>query len=188
MGKATYMIDGKEMTVQEIADMLGITERAITVRKCNMGGISYQKLVDMYRENQFGNRQDRWPRHMVDGRWMTQAEAAALVGVRVHSMQEWRRLHRQHDGSPSTVQEAVDYFRQYQTGERKRYRGSVARRQNVHGKKMTVKEAAAKYNTTYNALLMSMRNYGRTLQQAVDHIEETRRKNAEAAIMKILMG
>ena len=36
-----HMIDGREMTVGEIADMLGVTAHALAVRRSNMGGCSY---------------------------------------------------------------------------------------------------------------------------------------------------
>jgi hypothetical protein len=74
------MIDGTEMTAQQIADMLGCTLNALQSRKCRLGGISYQALVNMWRENQFGFGSDgKVPRYLVEGRWMTRRQIAEML-------------------------------------------------------------------------------------------------------------
>lgn len=187
MAKRLHDVDGRLMTVDEIAAMLGQTVHAVQVRRSNMGGISYQRLADMYRANQFQTNADRWPRHMVDGKWVTQAEAAAMVGVKVSSLREWRRLHRHPDGSQGTVQEAVDWFRQYKTGERRRYKGSRPRVYMVRGRRITVQQAADKCGVSIHAIRCRMYK-GQSLGQAMKRAEEYKRRRAEREILAILNG
>lgn len=186
--KVLHDVDGKRMTVDEIAAMLGVTVHALQVRKCNMGGISYQTMVNMYRANMFQSAGDRWDRHMVDGRWITQQEAAQMVRVKVKSIREWRNMHRHKDGSQATLQEAVDYYRQYLTGERKRYKGKPATLYRVRGREITVQQASQMCGSSVNALRQLMSAHGWTLEQAVKHAEELKRRRVEKAILRILQG
>lgn len=182
-----HIVDGQQMTVPEIAEMLGITESALYQRKSNLHGCSYQVIVDMYRENQFERRDDRWERHMVDGQWITVKEAAEMCGVKPKSIREWRFQNKKRGKMP-TLAEAVEHFRKYRTGEVKRYKGSVGVKHIVHGRRMTVKQAAERYGTTKRALYHSMSTYGRSLDAAVRHVEKLQLDRAQKEIMTILGG
>ena len=187
MGKRIHDIDGKQMTVKEIAEMLGVTVHAVQARRFEMGQCSYQVVVDMYRQNMFQTKEDRWQRHLVDGKYITVADAAKMVGYKEKSIRSWRWENKT-DGKLPTLQEAVDHFRKYRTGEVKRYKGSVAARHRVHGKLMTVEQAAKKYGTTKAALYSSMGHYGRSLDAAVRRIERLNEDRAAKEIMAILGG
>lgn len=184
--KELHAVDGQMMTVDEIAALLGVPMRTLQIKRSELGRISYQALADMYRANMFPTPADRAPRHRVDGRWMTTAQAASLVGVSPKTIRNWRAEHRHPDGSQGTLQEAVAYYRQYQTGERRRYKGRRPKRHRVRGQLLSVREAAARYRMSEYALRNSMNQYGRTLEQAVEHIEQLRQRQAERAILAIL--
>lgn len=145
-----HLIDGKKMTVDQIAEMLGATVRALQCRRCRMGGVSYQVIVDMYRTNQIGGTHDKWHRHLVDGEWITIEEGARRVGVTASAIRTWRFNHRDAQGNKPTLAEAMAHYRQYQTGELKRHPGSVAQAHWVNGRMLTIAQAAEKYGTTEN--------------------------------------
>lgn len=182
------MIDGQEMTVAEIADMLGITPRALTVRKTKCNGASYQSIVNMYRQNLFCTKHDKFVRHYVEGRWVTIQDMARELGIARNTLVNWRTNHRLPDGSLPTLAEAVEHYRKYKTGELKRHTGYAPKAHRVNGKKMTVKSAAEKYGTTENALRKCMWRYKTDLNGAIQHLEERRRRRAAQAIMDILKG
>ena len=89
------------MTVDEIAEMLGITKNALVNRRFGMGQCSYQLVVDMYRANAFQQRGDHWERHMVDGKWITVKEAAEMCGVKPKSIREWRFQNKKRGKMPT---------------------------------------------------------------------------------------
>lgn len=163
-----HLIDGREMTGPEIASMLGVSYRAIQKRRSAMGGCSYQVIVDMYRQNQFGTKYDKWPRHLIHGKWMTIREAAAELGCHHHTLQNYRHMLTRRDGKKPTLEAAYDYYRY----ERRSPGGSVAKLYYVHGHKMTVAQAAEKYGTTVNALYRYMHKHRSTLETAVRRHEE----------------
>jgi predicted transcriptional regulator len=174
------MIDGREMTVGEIADMLGVTAHALAVRRCKMGGCSYQLIVDMYRNNQLCSRHDKFYRHLVHGKWTTVPEVAEALGVSPNSITNYRSYARRPDGTRPTLEETYEHFKNRKRG------GSVARTYWVKGRRLTIAQAAKKYGTTENALRMYMRNHKSTLEAAVRRLEERRAKRAEKEIMGIL--
>lgn len=174
------MIDGREMTVAEIADMLGVTAHALAVRRCKMGGCSYQLIVDMYRNNQLCSKHDKFYRHLVHGKWTTVPEVAEALGVSPNSITNYRSYARRPDGTRPTLEETYEHFKNRKRG------GSVARTYWVKGRRLTIAQAAKKYGTTENALRMYMRNHKSTLEAAVRRLEERRAKKAEKEIMGIL--
>lgn len=177
-----HMIDGAPMTVDEIADMLGLTKRALVLRRYGMGQCSYQLTVDMYRENRFETKHDRGARHLVVGEWITVKEAARRVGVQPVTLTRYMKA------NGVTLAEAVDHYRKYQTGELARYKGPAPRTYYVNGHLLTIRQAAEKYHTTENSLRMYIFKHKCDLQTAVRQLEERRKKQAERDIMKILMG
>ena len=181
-----HMVDGREMTVKEIAGMLGVTPRTITIKRSTLGGVSYQMIVDMYRSNQMLGTHDKYPRHMVEGEWLTIKEAALRAGVSVHTIRHWRDAHRDALGNRPTMAEALEHYRRYQTGEDVRPRGRTPKRYRVGRKMLSVPEAAAEYGTTVNSLYKYMRRNGVSLQVALNRLETRRKRKAERDIMRIL--
>ena len=142
-----HLIDGKEMTAPEIAAMLGISEQALRFRHSQMNLCSYQLIVDMYREGKMMTNHDRWPRHLVHGRWITVQQAADELGVRAHSINTWRCKNRDMDGNRPTLEEAYEHFRNAP----KRGRGNaIPKVHTVMGRKMTVKQAASGKDQYYD--------------------------------------
>jgi len=181
---ALHLIDGKQMTVNEIAAMLGVTRRWLIQRRSQMGGISYQVIVNMFREGRLLTNHDRWPRHLVHGRWMTVQQAAQELDCKPHSIDNWRSTNRDKDGNKPTLEAAYDHFK----GAPKRGRGKEPEKHRVNGKKMTVREAAEKHGTTVNALRQVMSRHRCSLDAAVKRLEARRTRAAEKAILEILNG
>ena len=175
-----HMIDGVPMTIDQIADLLGVTKHALVVRRSNMGGCSYQLIVNMYRDNRFETKHDRGPRHLVGGEWITVKEAARRVGVQPDILTRYMKAHG------VTLAEAVAHYRKYQTGELARWPGRAPRTYYVNGHLLTIRQAAEKYHTTENSLRMYIFKHKCSLQTAVRQLEERRKKQAEKDIMKIL--
>lgn len=177
-----HPVDGQMMTVKEIAKMLGVSTHAIACQRCRMGGVSYQVIVNMYRNGQLGKARDHAPRYMIHGRWMTTRQMADELGVGAQALINWRNSHKKPDGTKPIMEEVYDRFR-----ERSKSRGgSYPAVHRVQGRKMTVAEAAKKYHTTVNALRVSMSTHRLTLDGAVKRLEARRAKNAEKEIMDIL--
>ena len=181
-----HMIDGQPMTTVQIAQMLGTSKHALEIRRSNLGGCSYQVIVNLYRENQWAPG-DKKPRHNIHGRWLTTAQIAEECGVSTHRMCAWRYSMTRHGQRP-TMEQAYDHYMRYKRGEAIRYPGSVARRHRVQGHLMTVAEAAQKYHTSENALRSTMTKRSCALDTAVRRLEARRKKKAERAIMDILRG
>lgn len=174
------MIDGVPMTVDEIADMLGLTKRALELRRYGMGQCSYQLIVNLYRENRFESKHDRGARHLVNGEWITAKEAARRVDVQPVTLTRYMR------SNGVTLAEAVDHYRKYQTGELARWPGRTPRTYYVNGKLLTIRQAAERYHTTETALRLYIYKHKCSLQTAVRQLEERRKKRAERDILNIL--
>ena len=179
-----HMIDGQAMTVEEIAAMLGLTKKAIQVRRCKLGIRSYQVLVDMYRSNQIGS--DHSVRHLVDGRWISVEQAAQELGVKPGSIRQWRFDNKDADGKPPTLAEAYAYFRLWQTGERRRG-GQKPRVYRCRGKLLTAEQAAKLYKVNVVSLRAHIAKHGGSMEQALRSLEAYRERRAEKAILAILI-
>ncbi len=183
-GFVLHQVDGREMTVKEIAAMLGISPYTLKNRRISMNGMSYQGIVNMYREGLMLSKHDRWPRHMVHGRWMTLQDVANELDCKVHSIQNWLSKNRDRNGKHPTLEEAYDHF----DGAPKRGPGGVAKKHRVNGRMMTIKEAADAHGSTYTAMRQTMARHGCSLEQAVKRLEDRRVDAATKAIMNILNG
>lgn len=184
-----YLVDGKMLTVAEIAVLMDTTVAGVRIRHSRLGGASYQTMVDMYRAGQFGSRSTeiRKP-HLIDGRWLSEREIAAELGINPHTLSNWRQHHRKPDGTKPTVEEAIEHYRLYNASGRKR--AGWARRHRVKGRDMTVAEAAEMLGCSESALRASMSRNSESLASAVKRheawVERNKKKQAEKEIMRIL--
>lgn len=181
-----HMIDGQPMTVDEIADMLGTTKYALQCRRSRMGGCSYQVIVNMHREGQFGKKNEA--RYLIEGRWMSTWQIAEMLGVKPHTLYNWRWANK-----GKSMADAIAHFRAYQTGERQRYgyRGGGARpvAYRVGGHVYTVGGVAKKYGVTPQSVRHYMKKHGGDMAATLKHYrerEKEKQRRAEAEIMKAL--
>lgn len=181
---ARHLIDGRQMTVDEIGEMLGVTRRWLIQRRSQMGGVGYQVIVNMFREGRLLTNHDRWPRHLVHGRWMTVRQVAEELDCKPHSIDNWRSANRDRDGRKPTLEAAWDHF----MGAPKRGCGKKPEVHRVAGRQMTVRQAAERYGTTVNALHQAMSKHCCSLDAAVKRLEARRARKAEKAILDILKG
>ena len=183
-----YPVDGKMLTVAEIAELMNTTVHGVRVRHSRLGKPSYQTMVDMYRAGQFGSKHTGYRKpHLIDGRWMSVQEVAEELGVNARSITTWRCQRRRPDGTKPTMEEAIEHFKAYNASGRVHVKPKVHR---VKGKDMTVKEAAEMLGCTTVALYSNMSYHQESLDAAVRRHEawEEKRKQrqAEKEIMKIL--
>lgn len=172
-----HLIDGREMTVVEIAEMLGISKAALLCRRTRLGGISYQAIVNMYRENQFGSDHDRAPRYRIEGEWLTRAQIAERLGVKSHSISAWRYDNR------ASMMEAVEHFRRWNEGGRKRNPrgGRPARVYRVGNREYTVPGVARKYGMNPMSVRNMLRSRGGDMGKVLAFYQaKVRRRQARA--------
>ena len=180
-----HLVDGREMTAAEIADMLGITKNALRCRRNRLGGVSMQAIVNMYRENQFGSYHDRAARYRIEGEWLTLTQIAERLGVKPHTISAWR-----YDNGASMI-EAVEHFRRWNEGGRVRNPrgGRPAQVYRVGNREYTAPEVAKKYGVHVMSVrsLLKARNgdMGKVLRfyQAK---ARRKRERAEQEILRIL--
>lgn len=181
-----HMVDGREMTAVEIAEMLGLTKQALYLRRSRLGGISMQAIVNMYRDNQFGSDHDRAPRYRIEGEWLTQAQIAERLGVKSHSISVWRYDNR------AGMEEAVEHFRRWNEGGRKRNPrgGRPAQVYVVGNREYTVPGVARKYGMNPMSVRDMLRSRGGDMGKvlAFYQAKEERRKRQRAVkeILRIL--
>ena len=197
--KKIHMIDGKPMTVDEIADMLGLTKGALYNRKCRLKA-SFQLIVDMFRRNQMSN--DRRFRYLIEGRWLTREQIAEELHVLPTTISTWRSKNRHPDGSPASMEEAIAYYRQYLTGEKVRWQGNGGghplKEYRVNGRIVTTKDVMRRFGvgrtTVQRYLTANNHDMGRaieSLEQSARRRKEIERRKVDAAtrkIMRILNG
>lgn len=184
-----HLVDGREMTVQEIADMLGVTKMALQGRRSRLGGPSYQVVVNMYRENQFGNDRDRSARYMVDGRWMSRRQIAGMLGISPRTLTNWLC-----DNKGKSIADAVAWFRMYQTGERKRHHGQGGRKPvlyRVGRQEYSVPQVARMFGVSHTAVAFVLKHRNGDMAATIRHYKERetqRKRKAEQDILAIIMG
>ena len=181
------MVDGREMTAMEIADMLGITKNALRVRRNRLGGISMQAIVTMYRENQFGSDCDRAARYRIEGEWLTLTQIAERLGVAAHSISAWRYNNR------ASMEEAVEHFRHWNEGGRKRnpqgLGGRPPRVYVVGNREYTVPGVAKKYGKHVTSVRCMLKSRGGDMGKVLAFYQAKARKRqarAEQQILRIL--
>jgi DNA-binding CsgD family transcriptional regulator len=182
-----YMVDGREMTAMEIADMLGITKNALCVRRNRLGGISMQAVVNMYRDNQFGSDCDRAQRFRIEGEWLTRRQIAERLGVSRHSISQWRSEHG------CAMEEAVEHFRHWNEGGRKHNpQGLGGRSPKVYvvgNREYTVPGVAKKYGKHPMSVRCMLKSRGGDMGKVLacyQAKERRKRQRAEKEILRIL--
>ncbi len=182
-----HRIDEREMTVQEIADMLGITKNALQGRRSRLGLPTYQVVVNMYRENCFGTDHDRSARYMVDGKWQTRKQIAEMLEISPKTLDNWLYANKGKD-----IGDAVAWFRQYQTGERKRHHGQGGRKPTLYrvGRKAySVPQVARMFGVTHTSVAFVLKRRNGDMAATIQHYKEREarmKRRAEQAIMGIL--
>lgn len=160
-----YPVDGRMMTLQEVADMLGISRESLSEqksrRKCDP-----QTLVNLHRAGLILSR-ECGPKYWFRGKMRTLRECAELLGVTVRSIYSWQSRHPREDGSRPSVPEALAA---YQTGRRGRHQ--------VGDRLMTIAEAAGEAGVTEKAFRCCMYYHGFTAAEALAHYRQ-RGKQAE---------
>ena len=183
---ALHQVDGQIMTVAEIADMLEVSQNALKTRRNKLGVSSYQAIVNMYRENQFGNTHDRSPRHMVEWQWMSRKQIAQMLGITPHTLANWLYKHPKQD-----IRAAISYYRQRQTGELKRGHGP-GRPSTLYrvGKRMiSVSQVARMFGVNRSSVNAWLKRHGGDMAAALRHYRERearQKRKAAKAIMEIL--
>jgi len=176
-----YPVDGGWMTVAQAAEMLGVKRQQIynqmSIHHCGL-----QAVVNMVRENQVLNGGYSGQRHMIDGRWMTKRQIAEMLGITVGSLKSWIYSHRQPDGSPGSVADAVEAYRAHEV----KCGGSQAVQHKVGYKVMTVADAAEKLGVSQNAIRIHMYRRKASLSATIRYYERRKLKKAEKDIMNIL--
>ena len=106
---ARYMVDGRWMTIKDVAQMLGVTKQAIYLwrfkRKRPDGSLpSMAEVVAAYRSGEVKHYEKQPKQHRVAGKLMTMREAGEMVGVNYSAMQLYVYKHR------CSVARAVKYY------------------------------------------------------------------------------
>ena len=177
-----HLVDGREMTAVEIAQMLGISKAALRCRRSRMGGISYQAIVNMYRSNQFGSDHDRAPRYMIEGECLTQTQIAERLGVKPHTISAWR-----YDNGASMM-EAVEHFRRWNEGGRVRNPrgGRPAQVYRVGSRCYTVPGVARKYGMNPMSVRSMLKSCGGDMGKVLAFYQGKARRKRERAEQEIL--
>ena len=176
-----HLVDGEWITVQEAADRMGLRRQQlycqIHSRRCSL-----QVAVNLYRENLVLHDQGRADRHMIDGRWMTVRQAAEMLSVTVTALRGYLYSHRQPDGRPATLAEAVDVCRSGAV----RHGGHPPRLHRVGRRMMTQAEATEMLGINVNTVRRHMSKHKATLAQTIKYYETRKRRKAEKDILNIL--
>ena len=160
--------------------MLGLKAQQIYHLMSNYH-VGLQVAVNMVRQNLALNGQGRSDRHMVDGRWMTNRQAAEMLGITPVALRYWRHRHPDAQGKPATLQAAVDAYRQgVHRG------GGKWKVHKVNGRPMTVAQAAERLGVQVQVIRNMMSRKKWSLATAVRYYEKKKRQKAEKAIMNIL--
>jgi predicted transcriptional regulator len=176
-----HFVDGEWITVQEAADRMGLRRQQL-YGLINNHRCSLQVAVNLYRENLSLHDQGRADRNMIGGRWMTVRQAAEMLGITVTALRDYMWYHRQPDGRPATLAEAVEAYRSREVS-----RGGKAPVQHRVGRKtMTCAEAADMLGINVNAVRMHMSKHKATLAQTIRYYEAKKQRKAEKDILNIL--
>jgi predicted transcriptional regulator len=146
-------------------------------RRCSL-----QVAVNLYRENLVLHDQGRADRHMIGRRWMTVRQAAEMLGITVTALRDYMWYHRQPDGRPATLAEAVEAYRSRAVSQG----GKAPVQHRVGRKTMTCAEAADMLGVNVQTLRAYMCTHRATLAQTIKYYEAKKRRRAEKDILTIL--
>lgn len=124
--------------------------------------------------------------HLVHGEWITVQQAADRLGVSVQTIYNWCSLHRREDGSRALLVDYWDWAMRWRRGEIPRRPGQCGRTYWVHGKQLTMKQAARKAGVSYKALHCHIQRTGCTVNSAVKHYERRAIQRAVNEIMAVI--
>ena len=177
-----HYVDGRWTTVAEMSEELGLKPQQLyNLMHHNRCGL--QTVVRMVRENLVLHDQGRAARHMVDGKWLTVRQAAEMLGVSVTALKDWMYSHKQTDGQPAMLADAVRAYRE----KRVTHGGSQAAAHRVGKQTMTAREAAEKLGVSVNAVRLHMHKHKASLAATTRYYEKRKIKQAEKDILAILM-
>ena len=179
-----HYVDGRETTVGEMAEALGMKRQALYSLMCHRQ-CGLQTAVYLIRENLAMNGQGKAGRWMVDGKWMTIRQAAEMLGVERLRVYQWMRRHRQPDGTLAPLSEAVAAFRE---GRVKHGTGQPYVQHRVGRGTMTTIEAAERLGVSVCAIRLYMSRHKASLAATIRHYEKRKMQKAEKDILKILLG
>ena len=176
-GKARpWLVDGHWTTVIETAAAMDLKPQQLyslmSDKQCGL-----QAAVNMIRENQALNGQGRAARYMVDGRWLTIRQAAETLDVNRNAIYVWMHRHK------AGLAEAVAAYREG----RVKCGGRPPERHRVGRRRLTRAEAAMESGVTLAAFNLYTWKHKCSVAAAMRHYEKRKLKQAEKAILAILM-
>ena len=180
-----YLIEGRMMTAREIAAMLGVGRNEL-YKWASREECGFAAVVAMFRSGQLSAGKYPGRRHRVHGRWMTIGQVAAEVGVKPFCITGWRSAQKRQTGVCPTLEAAYDHYRAFASGEAKRYGGRLPAKHRVHGRMLTVQEAAERYHYARATLWSTMSRHHCSLQAAVDILLQKREARAVRRIVNII--
>lgn len=180
-----YLIEGRMMTANEIAAMLGVGRNEL-YKWARREECGFAAVVAMFRSGQLSAGEYHGRRHRVHGRWMTIGQAAAEVGVKPFCINRWRSDQKKQTGVCPTLEAAYDHYRAFASGEAKRYGGRLPAKHRVHGRMLTVQEAGERYHYARATLWSTMSRHQCSLQAAVDILLQKREDRAVRRIVNII--
>jgi len=124
-------------------------------------------------------------RHLVHGEWITVQQAAERLGVGVQAIYNWRSIHRRKGGRAS-LEDYWDWAMRWRRGEIKRHPGRSGRTYWVHGRHLTLEQAARRAGVSYKALYSCIQRTGCSVNSAVRHYEERAKQRAVKEILEII--
>lgn len=161
-----YPVDGRMMTLQEVADMLGISRESLSEQKCRRK-CDPQTIVNLHRAGLILTR-ECGPKYWFRGRLRTLRECAELLGVTVRTIYSWQVRHPREDGSRPSVQEALAA---YQVRQRPRLHW-------IGDRLLTVAQVAAEAGVTAKTFRGCMAYHDFTAAEALAYYRQ-RGKRAE---------
>lgn len=189
MKPKTHMVEGREMTIRQIADMLGIAVGTLTNQKYRHGCSSYARLVEMYKSGEIHRRVHTGWRHKVHGRWTTVQEEADRLGLKRDTIYQWMFRTRKEEKREPLLEECVDHYEALAAGRiQPKRKGPKPKLYRVNGREMTIGEAAALAGMTREGLRQRMAREKCSVNAAVKRALAYREKMARCKIMHILNG
>lgn len=187
-GPQTYRIDGRAMTLAQIAGMVGVAQRTLETQKCRKGCATYQQLVDMYRRGEINRGHRGGIRHRIRGEWTTIQAEAARLGMKPQTMHKWMSDHRKRTGTMPLLEECVKHYEDVKAGLVGNWYtgGRPAQTYWVNGRKMTMKQAAALVGMQPDSLRELVKRRGLSVNAGVKYAQALQKKRAEREIMKTL--